>query len=137
MSNKNWESFPKPTDEQLKLIITDPGDAKSLVEWAERIGNALARQLTTNQIRAIFGEVRRIEGEWKNPNREKQASQSLMLLKPKMAYRAKKERGRGVEDLVSVLSPAIDYVGESRENFMHFVEFFEAILAYHRAYGGS
>jgi CRISPR-associated protein Csm2 len=137
MQDKKWEAFPKPTNEQLKTIITHPGDAQVLVGCADAIGKALARQLTTNQIRAIFGEVRRIEGEWKNPQRAKQASQSLVLLKPKMAYRAKRERGKGVEDLVSVLSPAIDYVGESRDNFTRFVEFFEAILAYHKAYGGN
>jgi len=145
MQDKKWEAFPKPTNEQLKTIITHPGNAQILVSCADAIGKALARQLTTNQIRAIFGEVRRIEGNWqpvigdekKSAERARQASQSLKLLKPKMAYRAKRERGKGVEDLVSVLSPAIDYVGESRDNFTHFVEFFEAILAYHKAYGGN
>jgi CRISPR-associated protein Csm2 len=36
-----------------------------------------------------------------------------------------------------VLSDAIDLVGRDRERFGHFVEFFEAILAYHRFYGGK
>jgi CRISPR-associated protein Csm2 len=104
------------------------------VKCAEEIGQALARQLNTSQIRAIFGEVRRIEGDWKiDPKR---ANRSLILLKPKMAYRAKKERGRGVDDLVSVLSPAIDHVQGNADNFARFVDFFEAILAYHKAYGG-
>ncbi|MBC7317257.1 MAG: type III-A CRISPR-associated protein Csm2, partial [Chloroflexi bacterium] len=34
------------------------------------------------------------------------------------------------------LKPAVDYVQGKTENFERFVEFFEAILAYHRAYGG-
>jgi CRISPR-associated protein Csm2 len=138
MAENKWSTFPQLTEEKLKTIITK-GDAKTLVECAETIGKTLARQLTTSQIRAIFGEVRRIEGEWESsePARRAKASQNLILLKPKMAYRAKKEKGRGVEDLVSVLSPAIDYVGDSPDNFSRFVEFFEAILAYHKAHGGN
>jgi len=54
-----------------------------------------------------------------------------------MAYRARKERGQAVGQLVSVLSPAIDLVGDDRERFERFVEFFEAILAYHKAHGGN
>ncbi|GAB4434032.1 MAG: type III-A CRISPR-associated protein Csm2 [Anaerolineae bacterium] len=117
-----------------KIIQTDEG-TELLVREADKLGSDLARQLTTNQIRAIFGEVRRIEGDWKiDPKR---ANKNLILLKPKMAYRAKRERGRGVQDLVAVLDPAIDLVQGKEENFTRFVEFFEAILAYHKAYGGS
>ncbi len=128
-------NFPTPNRDEIKTIITDPDGAKTMVTWADRIGEALAGQkLTTSQIRAIFGEVRRIEGDWKtNPTR---ANRSLILLKPKMAYRAEKERGKGVENLVSVLSPAIDHVQGNSDNFTRFVDFFEAILAYHRAHGG-
>lgn len=125
---------PKFCQENLKAIITDPEGTETLVKCAEEIGQALARQLNTSQIRAIFGEVRRIEGDWKIDS--KRANRSLILLKPKMAYRAKKERGRGVDDLVSVLSPAIDHVQGNADNFTRFVDFFEAILAYHKAYGG-
>jgi len=120
---------------KVKTIITSPDGTKMLVEYADQLGNNLARQLTTSQIRAIFGEVRRIEGDWKIE--PKRAYKNLILLKPKMAYRAKKERGKGVGDLVAVLDPAIDYVDGKEENFTRFVEFFEAILAYHKAYGGN
>ena len=67
----------------------------------------------------------------------------LILLKPKMAYRARRERGRGVEELTNVLDPAIDLVmggadlKTQQERFHRFVEFFEAILAYHKAAGGN
>jgi len=127
-----FQPTPRAT---LQRIITDPKGAEELVTEAERIGKALAKQLTTSQIRSLFGEVRTIEGDWQiDPAR---ASRRLTLLKPKMAYRAKKESGRGVELLVDVLSPAIDLVAGDHGHFGRFVEFFEAILAYHRAYGGS
>jgi CRISPR-associated protein Csm2 len=118
--------FPKPDQQDLETIITKTEGSEVLVRWAEKIGKTLAKQrLTTNQIRAIFGEVRRIEGDWKiEPER---ANRSLILLKPKMAYRAKREQGRAVEGLVSVLAPAIDLVQGKAENFTRFVDFFEAI----------
>ena len=136
MSKDNWRSFPNPSPQELETIIRNPTGAETLVSYANQIGKALAEQrLTTNQIRAIFGEVRRIEGDWKS-NQER-ANRSLILLKPKMAYRARRESGQGVKNLVSVLDPAIDLVGGDEKNFTRFVDFLEAILAYHKAYGGN
>jgi len=133
----------------LRTIITDPNGTSTLVSQADALGKALQeRGLTTNQIRALFGEVRQIEGEWSIPERRQNAQKRLILLKPKMAYRARRE-GRAVQVLVDVLDPAVDLVvnaPQKREddppgnnvddNFRRFVEFFEAILAYHKAYGG-
>ncbi len=128
--------FPRLNDDDLKTIITKDDGTEVLVKWADQIGRALANQrMATNQIRAIFGEVRRIEGDWKT--NEARANRSLILLKPKMAYRAKRESGRAVGDLVSVLDPAIDLVQGDEKNFARFVDFLEAILAYHKAAGGN
>jgi CRISPR-associated protein Csm2 len=111
------------------------GDARTLTDLAETIGTSLARQLTTAQIRNVFGTVRQIEMSWgprASESERKHAARQLLLLKPKLAYQAK-----GVQDLADVLIPAIDLVGEDRERFQNFVDFFEAILAYHTAAGGQ
>ena len=129
----------------LQTIITDPNGAETLVREANALGKELAKnRLTTSQIRALFGEVRQIEAQWQMGDLQRQkAERRLILLKPKMAYRAKRERGRGVKELVSVLDPAIDLVIDEKEpqrkqeNFQRFVDFFEAILAYHKAHGGN
>jgi len=144
-------TIDRPTDQDLRTIITDPDGAQTLVEWAERLGKYLKDiGLTTSQIRALFGEVRQIQAEW-GINRQR-AFRRLVLLKPKMAYRARKERGKAVEELVKVLDPALNYVIKANprsqnqppgtrdnqdDNFQRFAEFFEAILAYHKAYGGQ
>ena len=144
----------------LNAIIVQ-GDARVLITQAEVLGKQLAQQrLTTNQIRNIFGTVRRIEMNWPaerkteaDCQRATRAQRDLLLLKPKMAYQAKREgrdKGQGVEMLRQVLDPAIDLVAEQREldpaidlvagqreRFQHFVDFFEAILAYHKSYGGN
>lgn len=127
----------------LHAIIVE-GDAKATVQEADTLGRDLARKLSTNQIRNIFGTVRRIEMNWPEKPKDEaerqsaaQAHRELLLLKPKMAYQAKRERGRGVQELTDILSQAIDLVGEDRKQFQHFVDFFEAILAYHKAHGGN
>ncbi|MCB8965733.1 MAG: type III-A CRISPR-associated protein Csm2 [Chloroflexota bacterium] len=128
------------------IIIT--GNAQTLVEHAKSIGDKLGKTLTTNQIRAIFGTVRQIEMDWDDvagQARQERAQRQLILLQPKMAYRASKEGrgGRGLQALTNVLSDSIDLVmddkvppAEKRERFGRFVDFFEAILAYHTVAGG-
>lgn len=126
-----------------RKIIAD-GDVDLLVNTAQQVGEAVARQLTTSQIRNIFGEVRRIEMNWRadQPTDDETAYRQVVLLQPKLAYQAKRERGRGVEELQGVLSPCIDVIRKARKDerrlyFQRFVDFFEAILAYHKAAGGN
>lgn len=125
----------------IQEIITNPERADLIVRHADALGQELSRPLQTSQIRALFGEVRKIEGQMSvefGP-----AWRRLHLLKPKMAYRVRRAQGSGVKDLVSVLDPALDKVLEAgdentrRQYFKHFVEFFEAILAYHKFHGGN
>jgi len=170
-------TFNRLTDQDLRTIITDPDGAQTLVEWAERLGKALAPKykgdknaLTTSQIRALYGEVRQIQEEWRtalmDPQHREQAHRAairrLTLLKPKMSYRVgketKEEKKRAIKALVDVLVPGINLVIQARartkeeyekasplgtirdtqeDNFQRFAEFFEAILAYHKAYGGE
>lgn len=132
--------------QDLRTIVADPNGAEVLVSAADQLGKDLKGQgLTTSQIRALFGEVRQIQGQWTmdSTTQRQLARRRMILLKPKMAYRARKERGRAVQELVNVLDPALDVVisekdlTKQQEDFNRFVEFFEAILAYHKAYGGN
>ena len=92
-------------------------------------------KLTTSQIRNIFGEVRKIEMEWnRNPER---SWVRLQLLRPKLAYTAKKANTNRAVIFQDVLSAAILNIESKDENFKRFVNLFEAILAYHKAHGGN
>ena len=112
-----------------KKIITEGG--ATLVKAAEQHGQQLARNLTTSQIRNIYGAVKKMQMRGGLVDTHK-----LLMLKPKLAYAAKRHGG-GVETLKDVLTQAIDLVGDDSQKFNRFVDFFEAILAYHRAYGGN
>ena len=109
-------------------VITEGGEI--LVKEAEQRGQQLARNLTTSQIRNIYGAVKKMQMKGELDTHK------LLMLKPKLAYAAKRHGG-GVDTLKDVLTQAIDLVGNDSKKFNRFVDFFEAILAYHRAYGGN
>lgn len=139
----------------LREIISPDSDpqqqeqsAKLIVSWGDKLGAILAhRDLSTSQIRAIFGEVKQIQAKLKISQLQGTVGEvkvwnRLRLLMPKMSYRAKKEKSKGVDDLAKIFENAIPLVidGEPSERFNrfeNFVNFFEAILAYHKFYGGN
>lgn len=141
----------KPSNQVLQKIIqgSDVESAQLTVEWSERLARGLqSKNLKSSQIRNVFGQVRRIEMKWPIDEASEQArsaassaNRELILLKPKLEYQARrdldKNREGPVKDLAEILIPAIDYVDGNRQNFQRFVDFFEAILAYHKAQGGS
>lgn len=125
----------------IKTII-QKDQPELLVKLAEKEGRGLAQsQLTTNQIRNVFGQVRQIEAMWRIASQRDQAERLLLLLKPRMAYQAAKENNRGVTQLRDLLTDAIDAVYENttardkerEQRFRRFTELFEALLAYHKA----
>jgi len=124
--------------QNIRKIIVD-GDAITLVNQSKEFGEALKDDgLTKSQIRNVFGTVRQIEAGWdKDPDRN---MRRMLLLKPRLAYQSARERK--AKPLADVLADAIDLVAqgkdaaEQKQRFDYFVDFFEAILAYHTAAGG-
>jgi CRISPR-associated protein Csm2 len=97
-------------------------------------GNAV----TISQIRNIFGEVKRIESvldssdDWKR---------DFLFLRPKIAYAAarvlSKSQYSKIKEFRSVLEKAHAEVNGEKIRFKNFAKFFEAIVAYHKVYGGK
>ena len=111
------------------------GIDQTFIQAADQFGRDISRRVTTSQIRSIFGSVKKMEmgGE--------ADMATLLLLKPRIAYAA--SRNRSLDTLKTVLTRAIDAVDKAQdkeqrqERFRRFCQGFEAILAYHRAYGGK
>ncbi len=120
--------------EDIRAIIQE-ANYQVLVSVADNLGAALKNKgLTTSQIRNVFGEVKRLQSRY-DANR-------LLMLKPKLAYMGARA-GQGGKELQRVLSEAIDQIfagnpdkDTQQKRFQRMVDFFEAILAYHKAYGG-
>ncbi len=121
--------------DSIKSDWLDGAIDKTTVEWAENFGTFLAQsrgdkkntELTTNQLRKFFGEVKRQQAKGYN-------STEFVLLKPKLAYavaRAKSPSGK-IHEFYHVLSGAIEKV-DSNNKFKNFIKIFESIVAYHKA----
>lgn len=125
-----------------EFIINDK--PKELIEAADSLGRKLVEQrLTTSQIRNLFGMVRQIKMNW---SIDPMASyRQAVLLKPKIWYQAKRIENK-VKNLPHLLEvefiPALDAVIEAPDEdkkvrFERFTDYFEAIVAYHKRYGGK
>lgn len=133
-----------PTKNEIGAWVKN-GFQNETIDFAEEFGNYLVKnRLTTSQIRNIFSEVKRVAGEVAKVGKvEGKNKQDFLMLRPKMAYAAQRAGGRGIEDLKKVLdnahiavSEVLDEPEKGKEAFGNFVDFFEAILAYHKAAGG-
>lgn len=128
-------------DITISTVMTADPTGSDLVEFAKSKAELWKKDLKRTQIRNIFTEAREIESEWDSDHTR--AMRRLNLLKAKLAYQqARHDKSDGLRGLVDTLTKAIDEVGKvsgeaQSERFHRFMELFEAILAYHRAFGGN
>ncbi len=93
--------------------------------------------LTTSQIRNIFGEMRRIQ-----MNGYKKEKAAFLLLKPKLAYAVKRNENMGIKIFKDIFYSGYDAIDKGNDDigakqFENFINIIEAILAYHKYYGGK
>lgn len=115
------------------------------IEWARTFGEYLSpegknnsnhKPMTTSQLRRFFGEVKRIDADFETNK------QSVSMLRPMLAYAAGKDSGTKLSDFQKIIDPAIEQVDKAEDSqkrtyFKNFVNLFEAIVAYHKFYGGK
>ena len=105
-----------------------------MVKHAEKLGNLLAKDLKTNQIRKFLDAVNRIKVDLRNHEEFSEIEPEIVLLKPKLAYAA--ARQDSAKPLSQVISKAIDKV-RSVNDFERLAQFIESIFAYHKDAGGK
>lgn len=113
--------------------ITDGADGK-MVEFAEAKGEFMAKNgLTNSKIRSIYGEIKRIQMGFEDNKK------SFYLLKPKVAYAyGRDDKNEGLYLFKLIFDRAYQDVDLSKiDTYMNFCNFIEAILAYHKAFGGK
>lgn len=109
------------------------GATPDLVDFAEKVGEFMAKNgLTNSKIRNVYGEIKRIQmGEF-----EKEKS-SFYLLKPKVAYAlGRDEKNEGLKLFKKIFDKCFEFVTDQK-SYLNFCNLMEAILAYHKAYGGD
>jgi CRISPR-associated protein Csm2 len=119
-----------------------------IVSVADHIGKYLAsdidkkERLTRTQIRNVFSAARRMEMEstdWEREDERRDFWGKFVLFKPKIAYATRKSgSNEGSRVLGEILIHAVDVTFQAggQRHFRNFMNFFEAILAYHVYYGG-
>lgn len=125
------------------------GITQQTVDWANDFGKELAipsqdykekAPLTTAQLRRFFGEVKRIEMNVTGNKTD------ILMLKPMLAYAVGRDGSNGkktrIDKLAKVLFEAISAIRVNEEDhiendYSNFVNVFEAIVAYHKYYGGK
>lgn len=112
--------------------ITDATTAE-MIDYTRNAGKFMAKNdLTNSKIRSIYGEIKRIQmGEF-----EKEKS-SFFLLKPKVAYAlGRDDKNQGLK-LFKLIFDRCSGDVTNQKSYQNFCGFIEAILAYHKFYGGK
>ncbi|GAB4533107.1 MAG: type III-A CRISPR-associated protein Csm2 [Anaerolineales bacterium] len=129
----------------MKAVITD-ATGQVLVAEAKSLASQIYKSLKASQVRKVFTEVRKIEALWEQDAKREAAVHRLVMLKPKLAYQEKRQEHRGtspMKPLSTALTSAIDIVANEKDTdkqdayFRNFIDFFEAVLAYHKYLGGQ
>lgn len=119
---------------------------REVIDWCEEFGKDLTKKgerprpngkgtieikaMTTTQLRKFFGEVKRIEMNGFDLS-------EFIMLNPLLAYAVGREKEETkLKDFQKQMSIAIREVKDEKD-FKNFVNIFEAIVAYHKCYGGK
>lgn len=104
--------------------------------------------MATSQLRNIFSEAKQIESQikmiqysndketkWKNTIKPR-----ILLLRPKIAYATARAVDRNRDSRMvafgEVVDKALRVASGKMEYYKNFIQMFEAIIAYHKKYGG-
>lgn len=98
------------------------------------------RNFTTSKIRNILSMVNEIYNEVMSDNNEKLSDRiqdKIMHLKVRLIYECGRERIVKKFYNEAGLDEIISNIGDSREKFVSFVRYMEALVAYHLYHGGK
>jgi len=125
--DSNWQPDERKIEEVIK------GNAKVLADYASKLGERWSRNITTSQIRHFLSHIQNI-GKRKDLD-ERRIINELHLLRAKLAYAAGRH-GAGVKEFFQVVELGIKKV-ENKEDYKNLKNFVEAIVGYHKYYGGK
>lgn len=108
--------------------------------YADILAGKLRGRMKTAQLRRFFSEIKVIDKRLAGGASWKEVEAEFYLLKPRLAY----AKGRKLipNEFYDVVRTALNKVdigtdNEKKENFETLVRFLEAVVAYHKFYGGD
>ncbi|MBZ4663997.1 MAG: csm2 [Caloramator sp.] len=120
---------------QTASILLNPqkdADGKLLFEIAEKVGKRIKDDgVTVSQIRKIYSEVRKLEYDEK-----REYQYNLRLIKAQIGYTAGRfSKLKNFKNVFDILIQ--ETLKGDKTELKRFKDFFEAVIAYHKAYGGN
>lgn len=110
--------------------IIEQGDVDKMVVAAKNLAED-NKSVNSSQIRGLFASVRQIQLNWSTD--PKRAYRQAKLLQPRIAYAADRNALGSLKDAINQSIKLVDgNDAERRQRFSNFVDFFEAIVAYHK-----
>jgi CRISPR-associated protein Csm2 len=109
---------------------------------AMELGKYLSRNLRTNQVRRVLETARRVHLSIRGEG-NKNFVEDIVKMRYLLAYAVGKETNRHKKDalrtLYDVLDPMLEVIMKDPkpENFEVFYDFLQAVVAYHKFYGGN
>lgn len=139
---------PNKLNLKLKTEWIEKGINEEAIEWANNLGKFLSTKGTDNdqrkeslnssQIRKFYGELKRISIDFER------YKDDIPLLKARLAYavgrtyqKREKKYASKIEEFYEAILPGLDYKKTSQEKYRNFVKLIEAIVAFHKFYGGE
>ncbi len=109
------------------ILSKDKGNYNNYIDNVEKYIKEKTSSISSSQLRNIFSRVKKA-----------QSPEDLWILRPKLAYVAGRDTGSNkseieIKELVYLLDKLIQNV-DSESKVEQFVDFFEAIIAYHKYY---
>ena len=134
----NYDDAPA-REGRLRRVIEGETDFAELENLAEAYGKAwgskppwVKNRFSTYQVRTIVGLI---EGLKRRPFDE-EAQRSFRLLRPQVAYLARRYHDDDLYDFARVVRAAVELVGDDESRFRRFTDLFDSMLFYFRAAGG-
>lgn len=132
----NSQQYGRQETAKKIVVLTD----QNYVDEADRIMKNLNTRLTTSKIRSILTMVSDIYNDVRRSRQEKLDSQMqsrVQYLRLHIAYEA--GRDKDVKTFVSEagLLEQIKAIGDDKTKLIRFCHYMEALVAYHRFYGGK
>ena len=143
-NNNNYNSYNNQRQPSRGFAPAAPVVAKAIpenyVDLAETLMSANSRSITTSKLRnwfSIANDIYNVESRSSEIGLKPESCTKLLNLRVRIVYDAGKDSK--IKDFVTSanLLSYIKGIGESREQMIRFTHYMEALVAYHKYFGGK
>jgi len=141
----NQSNFKKDTRDKTYTVHMNlepmeiPAD---YIQKAENIMKEIAKNITTSKIRgflSLVSKVYNVESVRTEETLLPESMDTIQMMRIRIVYEAGRDNTDGVKKFLekSNILNYIKSIGDSRQKFIAFARYMEALVAYHRFYGGK